>query len=122
MRVLVFGGTGMLGHQVLRALKGRHECWAATRSPSAASGWSPGEARVVGGVDVADEVAVTRVLDAAQPDLVVNCVGLVKQDPGCRDPGRLKRTLSGLIASGESCDASGSYTSARIAFSRGSYN
>ena len=80
MRVLVFGGDGMLGHQVQRRLAARHEVRATLRRPlreypeSASFG-----AAAVGGVDVRDEQSVRAALDAFRPQAVVNAAGIVKQ-------------------------------------------
>ena len=62
-RVLVFGGDGMLGHQLLRRLGARHEVAASVRSDA----------------DVRDEAAVLRVLRRFRPQVVVNAAGIVKQ-------------------------------------------
>ncbi len=81
MRVLVLGATGMLGHAVLRALSGRpgFEPAGAVRSAESAlrlpSDLRPA-ARVMGDLTALDSLRSG--LDAAQPDVVVNCTSLAK--------------------------------------------
>ena len=62
-RVLVFGGDGMLGHQLVRRLGARHEVASSTRRDA----------------DVRDEQAVARALRDFRPAVVVNAAGVIKQ-------------------------------------------
>jgi dTDP-4-dehydrorhamnose reductase len=80
MRVLIVGGDGMLGHQLLRCLGIRHEARATLRKsldqyPGAV--FSP--ANATGGVDVRDADALRRALAEFRPEAVVNAAGIVKQ-------------------------------------------
>ena len=81
MRVLVLGGEGMLGHQVCRRLGDRFEVWASYRDdPKTWVTYGNVQlVRAVGGVDAADFVTVTSVVERVQPDAVINCIGIVKQ-------------------------------------------
>lgn len=83
MDVLVLGGTGMLGHKMFQTL-GRHfaETWCTIRRPLT----DPTLARIdflhrgkVLQVDASDYPALERLLLDRRPDVVVNCVGVVKQ-------------------------------------------
>ena len=78
MRVLVFGGNGMLGHQLCRLLSGQMDLWATFRNMPAKYKFLPIERRV-DHVPVEDQTRVKEVLDTIQPDAVVNAVGIVKQ-------------------------------------------
>jgi dTDP-4-dehydrorhamnose reductase len=79
--VLVLGGTGMLGHVLYRACEGRFDTHATIRSenPSDVAARALDVSRIVGGVRAEDAASVERALDQATPDVVVNCIGVVKQ-------------------------------------------
>lgn len=81
MRILIIGGDGMLGHQLLRHLASRHEVRATLRRPlasySALGIFS--NANAYGEVDIRDPDAIRKALVAFRPDAVVNAAGIVKQ-------------------------------------------
>ncbi|GIJ22539.1 dTDP-4-dehydrorhamnose reductase family protein [Micromonospora lutea] len=80
-RVLVLGATGMLGHTLMRELLDAPgiEVHGAARG---VAGLPPTVAeRVTTGVDVLAEGRVGRLLGQVGPDVVVNCVGVIKQRP-----------------------------------------
>jgi dTDP-4-dehydrorhamnose reductase len=83
MKILVLGGDGMLGHQLLQLLATRHEVRVTLRQEFAAyascSVFSPSNA--FAGVDVRVSDRVLAVLSEFHPDAVVNAVGIVKQRP-----------------------------------------
>lgn len=64
------GGTGMLGHVLWQTCRERGEAAATVRDQA------PG---AISGVHAEDRTSVERALDAARPDVVVNCIGVVKQ-------------------------------------------
>jgi dTDP-4-dehydrorhamnose reductase len=78
MRVLVFGGNGMLGHQLCRLWNGRMEVWATFRDAPDRFDFLPAPRRI-GSVTVEDTARVGEILDEVQPGVVVNAVGIVKQ-------------------------------------------
>lgn len=81
MRVLVLGGSGMLGHQLCRVLSARMETWATFRNTPARYkqyNFIPQE-RALGGVNAEDIASIRGALETVQPDVVVNCIGIVKQ-------------------------------------------
>ena len=81
MRILIFGGDGMLGHRLLRHFGSRHETRVTLRRPLADyarfglftrhNAFDETEAR--------DARRVAAVVSAFRPDAVVNAVGIVKQ-------------------------------------------
>jgi dTDP-4-dehydrorhamnose reductase len=79
MRVLVLGGTGMLGHVVGRELGRRFDTYVTVR------GAGDGPA-VLGGVDARRLETVVAALDRVRPEAVVNCIGAIKQRQEGRDP------------------------------------
>src|SRR6266540_1723481 len=80
-RVLVLGGTGMLGHVLYRACTRRFDTHATIRSdrPTKAAADALDASRIVGGVRAEDTATVERALDRVTPQVVVNCIGVVKQ-------------------------------------------
>ena len=92
-RVLVLGGTGMLGHVLWGECSERFDALATVRSdeiPRRAAGVLDPE-RTLTGVRLEDEATVADALDRAAPDVVVNCIGLVKQRPEAADAAALVR-------------------------------
>ncbi len=81
MKILILGAGGMLGHQLYRTLGDRFEIWATLRGEPREIehyGFIPQE-RTIGQVDVQDLATVRRALELAQPDAVINGIGIVKQ-------------------------------------------
>ncbi|MCO5398496.1 dTDP-4-dehydrorhamnose reductase family protein [Ralstonia soli] len=82
IRVLILGASGMLGNAVMRlfAQSPGYQAIGSVRSASALRSL-PKElhANVVTGVDVENSDALTRLFAMVHPDVVINCVGLVKQ-------------------------------------------
>ena len=89
IKVLVLGATGMLGNAVLRlfAQSAGYEVVGSARSTSAL-GLLPTELsdRVVCGVDVEHVDSLISLFSKVQPDVVINCIGLVKQLAEADDP------------------------------------
>ncbi len=81
MRALVLGGSGMLGHQLCRVLSARMETWATFRDdPARYEGYNfIAQEHALGGVDVENVASVREALSTVKPDVVVNCIGIVKQ-------------------------------------------
>lgn len=88
MRVLILGGDGMLGHQLLRHLAPRHEVRVTLRRPLAAyREHGPFSAEnSLAGIDARDWPAVEAALGAVSPEAVVNCIGIVKQRQEASSP------------------------------------
>jgi len=82
MRVLILGATGMLGSTLLRLFHGHPglEVFGTVRSTSAIN-LLPHEVhtQLVIGVDVDNNEHLLRLMVRVRPDVVVNCIGLVKQ-------------------------------------------
>jgi len=89
MRVLVLGVTGMLGNAVFRVFDAdaEHEAWGTLRNGTALRHFpQQSHARLVTGVDVLDQDALVAVLAKVRPNVVINCVGLIKQLADAKDP------------------------------------
>jgi len=88
VRVLVFGGSGMLGHKLAQILASDFEVFATLRSDSEASYGLPipDGARAVFAVSAGDLDSVARAIREVRPEVAVNCIGIVKQLEASRDP------------------------------------
>lgn len=90
MRVLVLGGTGMLGHKMHQVLARDHEVVSTTRGAFGDRPYAKSEifreGRVIEHVDATDEEAVSKLLADLAPEVLVNCVGIVKQRDAAHDP------------------------------------
>ncbi|MGN9777406.1 dTDP-4-dehydrorhamnose reductase family protein [Micromonospora sp. H33] len=87
-RVLVLGATGMLGHTLMRELNGAVgvEAYGAARDAAAADAFPPDvAARITSGLDVLELDRVGLLLQEVRPDVVVNCVGVIKQRSEVQD-------------------------------------
>lgn len=89
MKVLVLGVSGMLGNAMFRKLSDgtELEVFGTARSASVKRFFSPDLARaIIAGVDVENQDSLTRVFAEAKPQVVVNCIGLIKQLADADDP------------------------------------
>jgi len=87
MRLLVLGGDGMLGHQVLRQLRARHEIHVTLRQERESYeslGLFDGR-RTYFGVDARSLDKLQEVVTACRPDAVINAIGVVKQRAEAKD-------------------------------------
>ena len=80
-RVLILGGSGMLGHKLVQRLGPRFETWATVRGdtsgPAASRILDP--ARTVTGVRVEEPESVIQALGRSDATTVVNAIGIIKQ-------------------------------------------
>ncbi len=87
-RVAVIGASGMLGHVASRDLARDHAVVAALRrapEPGSKLAEALAGAEVVSGLDVRAPGAVAALIARVRPDVVLNCVGLIKQRPEAAD-------------------------------------
>lgn len=88
-RVLVLGATGMLGNAILRLFSQSpgYEVFGSVRSAGALR-LLPNDLHpnVVDGVDVENIDSLIRLFAIVRPDVVINCIGLVKQLAEAGDP------------------------------------
>lgn len=109
MRVLVLGGSGMLGHVVARDLPSSLDVWTTDRGVSGLVSHHTGipAQRVISGFDARDGASLSHAVSVSQPDWVVNCIGLIKQAPEVSNQQLLEdlnialpRTLGRMASSG----------------------
>jgi dTDP-4-dehydrorhamnose reductase len=86
MRLLILGGTGMLGHKLLQACQSDFETWATVRGRCMPHAGLLEPARTVTDVNGADPDALAAAMARVRPDAVINAIGIVKQRPEAKDP------------------------------------
>jgi dTDP-4-dehydrorhamnose reductase len=79
MRVLVLGGSGMLGHKVTQVLSGSLETFATVRHAIHRPGY------IIGNVNAMDFESVRRAVKWVAPKAIVNCIGIIKQVPAAKN-------------------------------------
>lgn len=89
MRILVLGASGMLGNAMIRVLSEKTD-WqvhGTVRSESAKRLFRTEIAdRIISGVDVEQHDSLLQAFIKVRPDVVINCVGLIKQLADAEDP------------------------------------
>ena len=89
MRILVLGITGMLGSAVFKSLceTKQFQVWGSQRGnaphPKLANMLASG---ILTGLDVLDQDSLVNAFTKVKPDVVINCVGLIKQLDQANDP------------------------------------
>jgi len=98
MKIMILGGSGMLGHKLWQVLSTRFETWITFRghvhSYSRYGIFDP--RRAINGVSVQDFGSLVRAFATVRPDVVVNGIGLIKQLAEARDP-LLNITINSLF-------------------------
>ena len=79
--ILILGGTGMLGHKVWQVFEKRFDTWMTIRGPVEPWLYLPffRKEKIIENVDAFSQESVARALDKIKPDVVVNCIGIVKK-------------------------------------------
>jgi dTDP-4-dehydrorhamnose reductase len=89
-RILILGGTGMLGHALLRGLAAREnlEVYATVRSREEVRRWfSPDLAgRCLDNVDAYNFESLIQAIGEVRPEVVINGIGIIKQSALAQDP------------------------------------
>lgn len=87
-RVLVMGASGMLGHEVYRMCAAHMKTYASLRNQpqyyARQTLFDP--AHIISGTSVQDFDTIIAAFERARPDVVVNCIGIVKQSAAAKDP------------------------------------
>jgi len=83
MRILILGGDGMLGHQLFKHLKSRHDVRVTLRQDLASykKFMLFSTKNTYSGIDVRSLGKLAEVLTDFHPDAVINAIGIVKQLP-----------------------------------------
>ena len=91
MKILVLGVSGMLGNAMFRTFSEdadtEVEVFGTARSSSVQRQFAPEVAsKIISGVDVENQDSLVRVFSEVKPQVVVNCIGLIKQLADANDP------------------------------------
>jgi dTDP-4-dehydrorhamnose reductase len=82
MRILILGGTGMLGHQLFHHLSYHFpDTYTTIRQNSARYKISKliNRSRIIDSIDVTEFPVLTGVLKCVSPDVILNCIGVTKR-------------------------------------------
>jgi dTDP-4-dehydrorhamnose reductase len=81
MKVLVLGGEGMLGHKMSQVLSQQFETYVTMRQPASAySHYGIFDLeRTIGRIDCLHFDSIVKAIGKLKPDVIVNCIGIVKQ-------------------------------------------
>ena len=88
-RVLVLGASGTIGHMMFKVLcaDSGYDDWATVRSPALTQHFAPAiSSKIRAGIDARNLDVISRVVAELKPDVVINCIGLVKQLAFANDP------------------------------------
>ncbi|MFA6901876.1 MAG: SDR family oxidoreductase [Gallionellaceae bacterium] len=89
MKILVLGASGMLGNAMIRVMSERTDwqVYGTVRSESSKRFFSGSIAeRLLSGVDVEQYDSLIQAFNRVRPDVVINCIGLIKQLADAEDP------------------------------------
>ena len=88
MRLLLLGATGMLGHKLLQTLSGQFSMIGTIRGATTEYRDYPAlnPDLLIGYIDANDISTVERAVEEYEPNVVINCIGIVKQLPAAHDP------------------------------------
>mgnify|MGYP000907816802 CR=1 FL=1 len=88
MRLVIFGATGMLGHKLWQFFRTRLDTWAIARAgfEQYASYNLYDPERFLGKICISDLDEISKIFIRLKPDVVINCVGIVKQSSAANDP------------------------------------
>ncbi|MEA2018505.1 MAG: sugar nucleotide-binding protein, partial [Campylobacterota bacterium] len=89
-KVLILGVTGMLGHTLYKEMfkNPKFKVYGTTRNASGLSDYFSEEeiSRVRSSVDADNFDTVIRAIASVQPNIIINCIGIIKQLPIAKDP------------------------------------
>ena len=80
MRVLILGITGMLGHILWHDFQKEFEVFGTVRESRGEQG------RIIEGVNAATGEGIDKAFKKAKPEIVINCIGIIKQLKEAHDP------------------------------------
>lgn len=98
MRILILGGAGMFGHRLLHHLRPRHDVRVTVRRRLGDPSLDPlfHEGIAFHGVHMSALDRLIEVMAEFRPEVVINCIGIVKQRPEATDT-RLSLEVNALL-------------------------
>ncbi|CCN35100.1 DTDP-4-dehydrorhamnose reductase [Vibrio nigripulchritudo SO65] len=81
MKILVIGATGMLGYSIFSNLSefSNLEVYGTVRTVNGLDNFFPSTDKLIPNIDVKDFATLEKAVLAVKPDVVINCIGLIKQ-------------------------------------------
>jgi dTDP-4-dehydrorhamnose reductase len=89
MRILVLGSTGMLGNAVVKHFVHHkiHQIFTTVRTHASPSLLDlPSSVELIEGIDMLSADSLESAFAIAKPDIVINCIGIIKQVKECSQP------------------------------------
>jgi len=88
LKVLILGASGMLGNAAVRILRENQnlEVFGTVRSNTTPQIFSQGAQTIITGFDVSNHDSLVKILARLKPQVVINCIGLIKQLAEVDDP------------------------------------
>jgi dTDP-4-dehydrorhamnose reductase len=86
-KILILGGSGMLGHKVYQQLSKKFETWVTFRNYKSVKNLSISDDKyIIDGLDVFSFPSVREAFNKVKPDTVINCIGVIKQLKDATNP------------------------------------
>ena len=87
-KILVLGATGMLGHKMIQVLAKKFSVTGTVRADISAFSHYPAFAdmNIIEKVRADDLKSIHYAIEHSNPDVLINCIGIVKQLPAANDP------------------------------------
>jgi len=88
LKILILGSTGMLGHKLMQVLSRRHTVTGTVRGNASDLANHP----IFSGFDISGDISADDLkgirdgMEKTKPDVLINCIGIVKQLPAAQDP------------------------------------
>jgi dTDP-4-dehydrorhamnose reductase len=87
-KILILGVTGMLGHTLLRKLSPHFQVRGTVRNQEEIKHFFPEKyhTQIITGIDALQIDTVNKAITELKPDLVINCIGIIKQLKEAKNP------------------------------------
>jgi len=88
MNVLILGATGMLGHKLMQVLLHEHTVTGTVRRNTSVLMDHPifSNMNILGNISADNLETIRTAIDKENPEVIINCIGIVKQLPAAQDP------------------------------------
>lgn len=88
MKVLILGATGMLGHKLMQVLSHEHTITGTVRRKAIVPSDYPIflNMNILGKISADNLETIRTAIDKVNPEVIINCIGIVKQLPAAQDP------------------------------------
>ena len=88
MKILVLGITGMLGHKAFSIFSQnpKYETFGTVRNPEDITNYFKDSNNIFSNIDALIPESAFRLIDKIKPDIILNCIGVIKQLKEAKDP------------------------------------